>query len=178
MRLRHLTSTSLAASIPRKVLYDNYIVGECADMIFGVSLLDYASSRGLREGEVPKLVDMCIGEVERRGLGVEGIYRVSGKHTTVQELALAAEKSEEEFTVEGKDIFAVGSLLKVPVTSAIQPLLTHCLQYYLRELPEPVFKFPQAERTQYTEDRGIYSGLFPSTLLPFVTYAFHREASC
>ena len=45
-------------------------------MIFGVSLVDYTTSRGLPDGSIPKLVHICIEEVEKRGLNSEGIYRV------------------------------------------------------------------------------------------------------
>jgi hypothetical protein len=76
-RLRQLTASTLTAAIPKKVLYYSYQVGECHDMLFGVSLVDYASSRGLRENEVPKIVGLCIAEMEQRGLRTEGIYRVS-----------------------------------------------------------------------------------------------------
>ena len=66
----------LHQTTPRRTLYYNFHVGECNDLIFGVSLVDYATSRGLGEGEVPKIVRMCISEVEKRGLNSEGIYRV------------------------------------------------------------------------------------------------------
>lgn len=46
-------------------------------MIFGFSLQDYATARDLPEGEIPKIVRICIEEVDRRGLDSEGIYRVS-----------------------------------------------------------------------------------------------------
>lgn len=68
---------SLASSIPTPILYHNYHVGECKDLIFGFSLQDYATSRDLPEGEIPKIVRICIEEVDRRGLDAEGIYRVS-----------------------------------------------------------------------------------------------------
>ena len=67
----------LQQAIPRRTLYTNYYVGDCNDLIFGVSLVDYATSRSLHEGEVPKIVKICIAEVEKRGLNSEGIYRVS-----------------------------------------------------------------------------------------------------
>ena len=52
-------------------------------MIFGFSLQDYATSRDLPEGEIPKIVRICIEEVDRRGLDSEGIYRVSlSRHVT------------------------------------------------------------------------------------------------
>jgi hypothetical protein len=52
-------------------------VGECNDLIFGVSLADYATARALLEGEIPKIVRICIREIDQRGLEAEGIYRVS-----------------------------------------------------------------------------------------------------
>ena len=60
----------------KRVLYTNFYMGDCNDLIFGVSLVDYATARGLRDGEAPKIVQTCIQEAERRGLSAEGIYRV------------------------------------------------------------------------------------------------------
>jgi hypothetical protein len=71
---------SLASSIPNPILYHNFYVGECKDLIFGFSLQDYATARDLPEGEIPKIVKICIEEVDRRGLDAEGIYRVSPSH--------------------------------------------------------------------------------------------------
>ena len=67
----------LAAATPKPVYYYNYNVGECKDLIFGVSLVDYATARGLPDGEIPKIVRICIQDIEQRGLDAEGIYRVS-----------------------------------------------------------------------------------------------------
>ena len=67
----------LTAATPRPHYYQNYAVGECRDLIFGVSLVDYATAKGLAEGEVPKIIRLCIKEIEDRGLDAEGIYRVS-----------------------------------------------------------------------------------------------------
>ena len=68
---------SLASAIPKPILYQNHNVGECNDLIFGFSLVDYATARGLGEGDIPKIVRICIQEVDQRGLDAEGIYRVS-----------------------------------------------------------------------------------------------------
>jgi len=43
----------------------------------GISLVDYASARGLKDNTVPRIVELCIREVEARGMNSEGIYRVS-----------------------------------------------------------------------------------------------------
>lgn len=68
---------TLPSEIPPPILYCNYYVGDCKDFIFGVSLVDYATARNLPEGEVPKIVRLCIREIDQRGLNSEGIYRVS-----------------------------------------------------------------------------------------------------
>ncbi|KAH9853026.1 RhoGAP-domain-containing protein [Lenzites betulinus] len=127
----------LAAVTPRPTYYYNYTVGECRDLIFGVTLVDYATARSLPEGEIPKIVRICIQDIEQRGLDSEGIYRVSGRHASVQELQHKIERNEAafQFNPTTDDVYSVSSFLKM----------------YLRELPEPVFKFPLQERIQHTE---------------------------
>jgi hypothetical protein len=67
---------ALAPTIPRPIFYDNYHIGECPDLVFGRNLVDYATAQG-RENDVPKILRVCIEEVNRRGIEVTGIYRVS-----------------------------------------------------------------------------------------------------
>jgi hypothetical protein len=76
-RLTAHTPRSLASAIPDPILYDHGQVGPCNDLIFGFSLGDYATAKGLREGEIPRIVRICIAEIDNRGLESEGIYRVS-----------------------------------------------------------------------------------------------------
>ncbi|KAJ7071476.1 hypothetical protein C8F01DRAFT_1110681 [Mycena amicta] len=128
---------SLESAIPDRILYHNGYVGECQDLIFGFSLLDYATAHNLPDGVPPKIVQICIAEIDKRGLSSEGIYRVSGRHAVVQTLHHEIERDESKFEFKHKDdIYAVASLLKL----------------YLRELPEPVFRFPLQDRIQHTED--------------------------
>ncbi len=68
--------SSLALSIPPRTLYYNYDVGECPDLVFGVSLVDYATARE-SQNNVPNILRLCIEEVDKRGLEAEGIYTVS-----------------------------------------------------------------------------------------------------
>ncbi|EJF66392.1 RhoGAP-domain-containing protein [Dichomitus squalens] len=138
-------SAAIAASIrgmlslltPKPTYYYNFNVGECKDLIFGVTLVDYATARGLPEGDIPKIVRICIEDIDRRGLEAEGIYRVSGRHAAVQELQHKIERNEAAFAFNPTtdDVYSVASFLKM----------------YLRELPEPVFKFPLQDRIQHTE---------------------------
>ncbi|KAF9519904.1 hypothetical protein BS47DRAFT_1374940 [Hydnum rufescens UP504] len=103
-----------------------------------VALVDYATARNMNN-EAPSIVLMCIREVEARGMDAEGIYRVSGRHAAVQELTHKIERNERAFQFNPitEDVYAVSGLLKL----------------YLRELPEPVFRFPLQERLHHSEDR-------------------------
>jgi RhoGAP domain len=57
--------------------------------VFGVDLTTLTKAHGTR---LPFIVDMCIQEVERRGLYSEGIYRVSGLRDEVEALRMAFDK--------------------------------------------------------------------------------------
>ncbi|KAH7340392.1 hypothetical protein B0J17DRAFT_651170 [Rhizoctonia solani] len=125
--------------LPKRTLYQNYTYGDTSDLIFGFSLLDYAAARNLEDGAVPGLVAKAVRAVDERGLDSEGIYRISGRQAIVQDLIHRIEKDETQFEFEKTtDVFCIGSLLK----------------RYLRELPEPLFKFPLAERLQHSAGRN------------------------
>ncbi|KAL5636007.1 hypothetical protein ACGC1H_004724 [Rhizoctonia solani] len=125
--------------LPKRTLYQNYTYGDSLDLIFGFSLLDYAAARNLEEGGVPGLVAKAVRAVDERGLDSEGIYRISGRQAIVQDLIHRIEKDETQFEFEKTtDVFCIGSLLK----------------RYLRELPEPLFKFPLAERLHHSAGRS------------------------
>ncbi|KAF5336909.1 hypothetical protein D9611_003445 [Ephemerocybe angulata] len=129
---------SLASAIPDPILYEHGQVGSCNDLIFGFSLVDYSTSKGLQDGEIPKIVKICIDSIDQRGLESEGIYRVSGRHAVIHALQHDLEKDEMDFEFTPKDdVYAIASLLKL----------------YLRELPEPVFKFALQDRMHHTEER-------------------------
>lgn len=67
---------SLASAIPEPILYQHGQVGSCKDLIFGIGLVDYATAKGLQDGEIPKIIRICLHEIDQRGLESEGIYRV------------------------------------------------------------------------------------------------------
>ncbi|TFK30739.1 RhoGAP-domain-containing protein [Coprinopsis marcescibilis] len=139
LKLRSSIPRSLASAIPDPILYEHGQVGSCSDLIFGFGLTDYSTTKGLSDSEIPKIVKICIAEIDKRGLDSEGIYRVSGRHALVHALQHEIEKNESEFQFTPKDdIFAVASLLKL----------------YLRELPEPLFKFAAQDRIQHTAGKA------------------------
>jgi hypothetical protein len=64
---------ALSFSTPPLTLYHNYRPGEYSNLIFGVPMVDH----GMTKDNVPKVMRMCIKEVEKRGLDVDKIYSVS-----------------------------------------------------------------------------------------------------
>ncbi|KDE08751.1 hypothetical protein MVLG_01205 [Microbotryum lychnidis-dioicae p1A1 Lamole] len=126
----------LRAPVPDPpVYYVNYFVGECRSLLFGVSLTDYHSTNPTRL--VPLIVQKCIEAVDHSGLQIEGIYRISGKVATVQQIIHEIERDEESFAFRPNDDPAmVGGVLKL----------------YLRQLPFPLFPVTAADRSTYSAD--------------------------
>ena len=60
----------LSFSIPPLTLYRDYRPGGYSNLIFGVPLVDHATS----EGNVPEVMRMCMEEVEKRGPDIDGLY--------------------------------------------------------------------------------------------------------
>uniref|UniRef100_A0A3Q2XBT4 Rho GTPase activating protein 27, like n=1 Tax=Hippocampus comes TaxID=109280 RepID=A0A3Q2XBT4_HIPCM len=98
--------------------------GYIRDNVFGCHL-DTLCHR--ENTTIPKFVEKCIKAVERRGLDVDGIYRVSGNLAVIQKLRHKADHEEHLDVEDGQweDIH----------------VLTGALKLFLRELPEPLFPF-------------------------------------
>ncbi|KAI9011876.1 hypothetical protein CLU79DRAFT_771676 [Phycomyces nitens] len=122
---------------PQPVYYINRRVGLCKDLIFGISLVEYAQMRGRAP---PLIVLKCIDAVERLGgMEREGIYRMSGKKSNVELIKQSFER-DEEATMFGQDdvpeeVFSIASVLKI----------------FLRELETPLFPFKLADRITYSQ---------------------------
>ncbi|WFD36377.1 hypothetical protein MCUN1_003256 [Malassezia cuniculi] len=123
-----------------QVQFVNYHHGAYRDLIFGVSLVDYAFSHGEGGHRPPLIVTKCIDFMELpRAINSPGIYRLSAKQSRIQELSSSIERDERifQFDAEREDPAAVASILKL----------------YLRQLPEPVLAMPWEERMKYTHSR-------------------------
>ncbi|XP_059204443.1 rho GTPase-activating protein 27 [Centropristis striata] len=98
--------------------------GYIRDNVFGCHL-DTLCHR--ENSNIPKFVEKCIRTVERRGLDVDGIYRVSGNLAVIQKLR---HKADHEDQLDLED----GQWEEIHV-------ITGALKLFLRELPEPLFPF-------------------------------------
>ncbi|KAM9308707.1 beta-chimaerin [Gastrophryne carolinensis] len=94
----------------------------------------------------PMVVDMCIQEIEHRGLKSEGLYRVSGFTEHIEDVKMAFDRDGD----------------KADISNATHPdinIITGALKLYFRDLPIPVItydsysKFIEAAKISNPDDR-------------------------
>ncbi|XP_006859535.1 PREDICTED: rho GTPase-activating protein 9 [Chrysochloris asiatica] len=113
--------------------------GLLRDQVFGCQL----ESLCQREGDtVPSFVRLCIAAVDKRGLDVDGIYRVSGNLAVVQKLRFLVDR-ERAVTSDGRYLFPEqpGQEGRLDLDSAEWDdihVVTGALKLFLRELPQPL----------------------------------------
>ncbi|XP_069016272.1 rho GTPase-activating protein 27 isoform X2 [Embiotoca jacksoni] len=97
--------------------------GYIRDNVFGCHLATLCTQE---RTTVPSFVEKCIRAVEKRGLDIDGLYRVSGNLAVIQKLRFKAD--HEELDLED------GQWEDVHV-------ITGALKLFFRELPEPLFPY-------------------------------------
>ncbi|XP_037610930.1 rho GTPase-activating protein 27 isoform X1 [Sebastes umbrosus] len=97
--------------------------GYIRDNVFGCHLATLCAQE---RATVPSFVENCIKAVEKRGLDIDGLYRVSGNLAVIQKLRFKAD--HEELDLED------GQWEDVHV-------ITGALKLFFRELSEPLFPF-------------------------------------
>ncbi|XP_023691309.1 rho GTPase-activating protein 27-like [Paramormyrops kingsleyae] len=98
--------------------------GYIQENVFGCPLENLCTRE---RSTVPSFVDKCIKSVEKRGLDIDGIYRVSGNLAVIQKLRY---KVDHEENLDLDD----GQWEEIHV-------ITGALKLFFRELPEPLFPF-------------------------------------
>nr|XP_032821568.1 beta-chimaerin-like [Petromyzon marinus] len=93
--------------------------------VFGCDLTALVKAH---RGRLPMVVEMCIGEIEARGLKSEGLYRVSGVSDLVEEVRTAFDKEGEKADISAKAYEDVN-------------VITGALKLYFRELPTPLVTY-------------------------------------
>ncbi|XP_017887321.1 active breakpoint cluster region-related protein isoform X2 [Ceratina calcarata] len=105
--------------------------------------------------DVPFIITACVREVEKRGVGEVGLYRVSGSASDLTKLRKSFESNsyEAEQLLKGVDVHSVTGVLKL----------------YLREMPEALFTdalypafleaFQSGELSKGAALRRVYEGL-------------------
>uniref|UniRef100_A0A3Q3AVS9 N-chimaerin n=1 Tax=Kryptolebias marmoratus TaxID=37003 RepID=A0A3Q3AVS9_KRYMA len=102
----------------------------------------------------PMVVDMCIREIELRGMKSEGLYRVSGFSEHIEDVRLSFDRDGEKADISASAYADIN-------------IIAGALKLYLRDLPIPVItfdlysKFIQAAKIPNAESRleAIHEGL-------------------
>lgn len=135
-RVRNKLKRLIAKRPPLQSLQER---GLLRDQVFGCQL----ESLCQREGDtVPSFVQLCIAAVDKRGLDVDGIYRVSGNLAVVQKLRFLVDR-ERAVTSDGRYMFPEhpGQEGRLDLDSAEWDdihVVTGALKLFLRELPQPL----------------------------------------
>ncbi|XP_035283765.1 beta-chimaerin-like isoform X2 [Anguilla anguilla] len=80
----------------------------------------------------PLVVDMCVREIERRGLRAEGLYRVPGSSEYIKQLKMAFEREGEKVVLNEDaypDINIIAGTLKLYLQGLPIPVITYHLYY-------------------------------------------------
>ncbi|ELK33651.1 Rho GTPase-activating protein SYDE1 [Myotis davidii] len=101
-------------------------------------------------GQVPLIIQKCVGQIERRGLRVVGLYRLCGSAAVKKELRDAFERDSAAVCLS-EDLY--------PDINVI----TGILKDYLRELPTPLITQPLYQVVLEAMARGPPSRAPPST---------------
>lgn len=89
---------------------------------FGVPLSLLLKRKEEKNNKCPRFVTLLLQEIRKRGLGTEGIFRISGQAMTIRELQLRFDDGEEDIDFSPYTVNDLTTLLK----------------QFLRDLPEPV----------------------------------------
>ncbi|XP_076844066.1 rho GTPase-activating protein 27 isoform X2 [Brachyhypopomus gauderio] len=132
---RHASSNSTTEADPKKVrnklrkfllkrptLQSVKDRGYIRENVFGCHLPNLCAQE---KRTVPTFVEKCIWTVEKRGLGVDGIYRVSGNLAVIQKLRFKADHEDLNLEEGHWDIHVITGALKL----------------FFRELQEPLFPY-------------------------------------
>ncbi|KAH8996989.1 hypothetical protein EDB86DRAFT_3243261 [Lactarius hatsudake] len=129
---------ALSFSIPPSTLYRNSYPSAYSDLIFGVPLVDLETN----QDNIPKVIKLCIEEVEKRGLDTKKIYSLGSIHD--------AEVLELRRRFECEKSFSFGSTDTIHSVAML-------LKRYLRDLPEPMFMLSMQDYRQYRQNRVRYA---------------------
>lgn len=107
-------------------IHDPIVASRDPMAVFGVELefllQREVGGQAIRPSAIPSIIELCLAEVEARGLSEQGIYRIAGAASEINALKDAFNRGENPIS-SSTDIYAVCDLVKT----------------WFRVLPEPVF---------------------------------------
>nr|XP_054773992.1 uncharacterized protein LOC129282082 [Lytechinus pictus] len=131
--------------------------------VFGQSLEDTIVNESEEcTREIPVVVERCVSHLRETGMNEEGIFRLNGRTSMIQEL---------------QDIFDGGNVPDFEAYSASSHTVASLLKRYFQYLPEPIIPWrhcryfiPAMQRLQECEEDGRRQLVIQLALLPKVNY--------
>jgi hypothetical protein len=81
--------------------------------VFGCSFAAIHTDGQAGEHEVPLFVSRCVDHIDREGLDIEGIYRLSGQFQRISDVKATLNAGKDvDFAAVGQDVHVVAGLLK------------------------------------------------------------------
>jgi hypothetical protein len=99
--------------------------------MFGIDLTTLVKAQNTL---IPAVVEMCIKEIESRGVTSEGLYRVAGFHDDVEAIKMAFDKDGEQADISVErydDVNTIASVLKLYFRLLPIPLITFDIYFKL-----------------------------------------------
>ena len=111
-------------SRPGPTFYENYYTGQMKDAIFGVDIEAHLTSA---DRKIPEIIELCLTRIEKSGIAEEGIYRLSGRQSKVQQLKALFDKNKAAVNLYDNDVHNndVASLVKLYIRELPRPLCTY-----------------------------------------------------
>lgn len=113
---------------------------------------------------MPRFVEKCVKAVERRGLDIDGLYRVSGNLAVIQKLRYKADHGASTRLAASANVAFSKALIAPPAPLTLSlclcaeeldledgqwedvHVITGALKLFFRELPEPLFPYSHFNR--------------------------------
>ncbi|EHH29741.1 hypothetical protein EGK_10239, partial [Macaca mulatta] len=110
--------------------------------VFGLPL-PLLVERERSPGQVPLIIQKCVGQIEHRGLRVVGLYRLCGSAAVKKELRDAFERDSAAVCLS-EDLYPDINVITEASGALTRggPVFTGILKDYLRELPTPLITQP------------------------------------
>ncbi|CUM63675.1 uncharacterized protein PRCAT00001259001 [Priceomyces carsonii] len=129
----HLLDTILTGSNSSSSAQSGNTEANALTSLFDITIQERAD---YEQERIPIIITKCIAEVERRGLDMEGIYRISGGNSAIVSIETAFASLPSKPTIDDKQMLRLEETLNGDVNA-----ITSALKRYFRKLPDPLIPF-------------------------------------